>query len=405
MKFKKLMPTALLSVLVLLFNLLIGCTELKVTTSSDTNTVAPSNSVSAPMFSNRSLLQEIYCLDRPDYSVYASEVLDIYFISCALYFDFQSQQLLPEVEQDAFYRQVKNYFTPYKNHPFIEELENFVDVENRAHKDGVVYPLLMYAFSQVDYGLDVDSIQSNAFQNGEEFHVFLESLYQFYLDTNAQEFFQSAKLQTDMTSYLKREMALWPIESLFSGMESYVGNKSSLFPGQSVKYRSIMTLYRPFNASFYTIHYGNDVYLIGQQSPNDESRKADQFDIKQIMNTTIHEFLHTFINQPVYEQNEYILQLTKDLKKSSYIGPMYQNMEWHRIVDENIVRVVETAIFSDVMDNKQMAFDFILKKEIQFGGMPKLEGMYDSLSLYEADRDKFKTIDSYLPDLITIMFS
>lgn len=405
MKLNLFKPTALLIVPVILFHMLGGCSQPNATASSDNSTATPIDSFSASMFSNSSLLQEIYRLDTPDYSVYSSEALDIYFISCALYFDFQSQEILPGTEKDAFYRQVKKYFTPYKNHPFIEGLENFVDIENRAQKNGVVYPLLMYCFSKVDYGLNVDSVQSDVFQNGEEFNIFLKSLYQFYLDTNAQEFFRSAKPQADMSSYIKSEMESWPVKSLFSNMESYVGNKSSIFPEQSVKYRSIMTLYRPLNASFYTFNFGEAVYLVGQQSPHDESRKADQFNIDQIINTTIHEFLHTFINQPVYEQNDYIIKLSKDLKKSGYIGPMYQNMEWHRIVDENIVRVVETAIFSDVMKDEKTAFDLILKKEIQFGGMPRLEDMYQSLSLYEADRDKYKTIDLYLPSLIAIMFS
>lgn len=404
MKHKKLKTFALASVL-FLSHLLAGCSQPNAATSGNNHTATPIDDFSVSMFSNSSLLQEIYRLDTPDYSVYSSDALDLYFISCALYFDFQSQELLPKAQDDAFYQQVKDYFMPYKNHSFIAGLEDFVDVENRTQKNGVVYPLLMYSFSMVDYGLDVDTVQSDVFQNAAEFHAFLKSLYQFYLDTNAQEFFQSAKLQTDMVSYIKSELASSSVASLLSNMESYVGNKDSLFPGQSVKYRSIMTLYRPFNASFYTFHFGEEVYLVGQQSPHDESRKADQFDIDQMMNTTIHEFLHMFINQPVYEQNAYILQCSKDLEKSNYIGPIYQTMEWHRIVDEHIVRVVETAIFSDVLGDEKRAFDLILKKEIQFGGMPKLEELYQSLSLYEANRDQYKTIGAYLPNLITTMFS
>lgn len=397
-------PIILFFIFILLFNFFTGCTTKP---SSKQSVSEPDLKEDSPpvLFSKDSLVHKIYEIDLPQYSIYESELIDTYLISCAIYFNFDSEELLPNIEDDTFYKTVKEYFEPFQEHPFIKNLRNYVDEQNHTQRGGVIYPLLVYAFSEVDYNESVDYIQSDVFQNAEEFNTFLKSLYQFYVDSKAGEFFQSIQLQKDMCSYIQKNIETVPIKKLLSEMEAYVGNKDTLFQGQTVKYCSVMTLYRPFNASFYTFNFGNDTYLVGQQSPHDVSRKSDSFDINQTVNTTIHEFLHNFINQPVYELNDLILELSKDKKKSDYTNSMYQNMEWNRIVDETIVRVVETSIYKNVLNNKKKAFELILNKEIQFSGMPKLEDMYNSLSKYNVKRTKYKTINDYLSVLIKIMFS
>lgn len=385
---------------IFILSTLIGC---EATNILEKTNISPSGEMQEQL-SNHALLQEIYALNLPDYRIYSSELLDTYFIACALYFNFDSEELLPNTQNDVLFSKVKEYFKVYKSHPFIQNLESFVDIEHHAHRDGVVYPLIMYAFSNVDYGMGVDSIRTDVFQDGKQFNIFLQALTQFYLDTEAQTFFQSLQIHKDMEIKIQNEIDTLPVDTLISEMESYVGNKELLFSDQSVKYRSIMTVFRPFNASFYTIQYGGDIYLVGQQSPIGQSKKSDSFDMAQTINTMIHEFLHSYINPPVYEHNDKILSLAENKEKTNYAGAMYQDMEWHRIVDENIVRVVETRIFGSVLNDQEKAFDYILDKEIKFSEMPKLQQLYDALPKYEQHRDTYQTIDTFIPDLISVMF-
>ena len=353
-------------------------------------------------FSKESLLCEIYSIEH--YKMYESKLLDTYFIACALYFDFESSDLMPDTENSDFYEKVKAYFTPYQTHPFIKNFGNYVDKQNQTQNFEVVSTLLMYAFSKTDYNMGVDTVQNSVFESGKQFQKFLDDLYQFYIDTNAEQFFDSLDLQKEMVSYVQKNAETIPIETLILEMEHYTGNKEILYKEKNVEYRSVMTLFRPFYASFYQFYFGNDVYFVGQQSPNDSQRKPEIFDIQQTINTTIHEFLHNFINQPVYEQNELILKLSENKQKSDYTNTIYKNMPWNRIADETIVRVVETAIYEKVLQNKQKAFELILEKEIAYSGMPNLQKMYDALKTYESNRDKYKTISDFLPKLITILF-
>lgn len=395
----------ILCTFLLLLSLFAGCTNAASAPNADTAAPINGGATDTPALSADALLREIYTLPSPDYAVYSSGLLDTYFISCALYFGFDSQEILPNAQDDALHLLAKEYFSPYQDHPFIKGLEPYVDTGGRAHRDGAVFPLLMYIFSIADYGMGVDMVQTDVFQDGEAFNAFLQSLLAFYQDTHAEEFFRRVKLQREMEAYLIDGFQTRPIDALLTEMEAYVGNKGTLFQGQNVKYRSVMTLYRPFNASFYTIQFGNDIYLIGQQSPSDESKKTDSFDMDQTVITTVHELLHSYINQPVFEQRELISSLSQGQEKTAYTSaPMYQGMEWDRIVDEHVVRAVETAVFRRVLQDEEKAFDSILKREIELGGMTKLQAMYETLPAYEAAREEYPSIDAYLPQIIEAMF-
>lgn len=351
-------------------------------------------------------LNEIYKTDSLNYAVYESRLLDTYFIACSLYFDFSSMNLLPDTDKHALYSDAKAYFEKYKEHPFIQNLGNYVDQQNKAERGGVVYPLLMYSFSMQDYHMGIGTLQTDVFQNAEEFQVFLDALQRFYTDTNADEFFQRAEAQKAMNTYLKEELPKSSIHELLSEMEHYTGNKTDLYGNHEIRYRSVTTLFRPFHASFYTFHTNDATYFIGQLSPTTSEKNPEMYDIGQFVETSIHEFLHNYINQPVYEQNDSIQNLAKDRNKADYAGTnaMYQTMDWHRIVDENIVRAVETAIYANVYHDRAQAYEQVMKKEVEFGGMLGLPRLYEALETYEKNRDLYASIADYLPMLIDSLF-
>lgn len=209
-----------------------------------------------------------------------------------------------------------------------------------------------------------------------------------------------------MNAYLKNELPKSSIHEFLSEMEQYTGNKTDLYGNHEIRYRSVTTLFRPFLASFYTFHTNDATYFIGQLSPTTSEKNPETYDIGQFVETSIHEFLHNYINQPVYEQNDNIQNLANDRNKADYAGtsPMYQTMDWHRIVDENIVRAVETAIYANVYHNREQAYEQIMKKEVELGGMLRLPRLYEALKTYEKNRDSYASIADYLPVLIDSLF-
>lgn len=66
-----------------------------------------------------------------------------------------------------------------------------------------------------------------------------------------------------------------------------------------------------------------------------------------------------YINEPVYQHKQLIDELTQDKNKIDYGGSLYRYMDWHRIVDENIVRAVETSIYSKIYNDPDHAYEKI----------------------------------------------
>jgi len=352
-------------------------------------------------------LNQVYSSDQLNFSIYESRLLDTYFIACALYFDFDSSNLLPDADQHNLYSDARDYFITYRDHEFIHNLGSYVDSQYKAERGGVVLPLLMHSFSDLDYGFGIGNVQTDVFQNAEEFNLFLVHLKAFYNETNAGAFFDHAESQKAMIDYLKAEVPKSDLIELMLKMEAYTGNKTELYGESEIRYRSVVTLFRPFNASFYSFGTNDATYFIGQLSPTTDEKNPDVFSINQFIETTVHEFLHKYINQPVYELDETILELAKDKSKDDYAGnnQLYQMMDWHRLVDENIVRAVETSIYADIYNDRDKAYDEIMRKEVEFGGMQHLPKLYDSLEQYENNRETYTNISSYLYELIRVLFS
>lgn len=223
-------------------------------------------------FKKEEMLNKIY--SDGDYTIYESKLIDMYFIACALYFDFQSSELLPNSDKYELYKNTKEYFMPYKNHEFIKNFEKYVDLQYKTKKDGVTFPLIMYAFSKTNYDMEIDNVQTDVFSNSDEFNLFVKELYDFYKYTDADKFFNSQQNQKEMKKYIQENIKNEPVSRLIQSMKDYVGNTD-----KNTKYCSIMTLYRPFNASFFNIHMDDTLYMVGQQSPNDVSLNPEAFDI------------------------------------------------------------------------------------------------------------------------------
>lgn len=340
--------------------------------------------------------QNVVLYNNSPYMIFSNELIDTYFIACGLLFDFEGGYLF-DSGMEADYQPTIEHFTPYKEHPFIRELEAYVDMENKYADMGVLYYLAQYVTSMSNTGLGIANIQSYSFQSDEEFYAFVENLYQFYQDTGAREFFKNSKLHKDQRQYLSEHMKDVPVHDLLQEMESYTGNKSEVFGGDQVNYCSLISVYKsPKNASFHTFGMNQDMYLTSIQSP---LGFAGNFDVKQLFESYHHEALHMFINPGVEGQVQLIEQLAKDKSPSDFVSSQYENMPWHRITDEAIVRAVQARIYGIVYQNPELGYQEILAKEIR-AGFQNIDALYQCLEEYESSRDKYPVIDDYVVKLV-----
>lgn len=338
------------------------------------------------------------------YSIYTSKMIDTYLIASALYFDFDSQIVMPDTEQHELYKKAKEYFLPYKDHDFIKNFNNYVFYDDI---NGDAIGILLSCSNAPDLKPIYEfqpQYRNWIFKDEKEIQKFLSQLRSFYTDTNAEEFFkQNTDLYIAASNYIKTNIEKTEVVNLFRETEKYLGNTSKYYPGDSIEYRTLITLFRPSMASFYSIKTDNGAFIISFQSPNDFSRNPEKFDINQTVSSVLHETLHSYINNPVANSKSLISELTAYKEKQDYAHQMYQSMPWNRIIDENLVRAVQGRIYKNVL-GEERAMNEIIDIQIKYGGFKNLKAVYDKLEEYEKGRESYPMIDDFIPELIKELF-
>lgn len=192
-------------------------------------------------------------------------------------------------------------------------------------------------------------------------------------------------------------MAGVPVITYFNAAESYTGTKDKLFPQQTLHYATCLSVYKSRNnASFHQIPVNGDMYFLSYQSPLGYD---GNFHIQDMLETTIHESLHPFINPGVELQQELIQSLAGNKNPADYTSSIYVNMPWYRITDEAIVRAVQARIYREAGHGDGTAAKQLLDRQT---GIANLYPIYDSLAEYESNREEYPCIDDYLQVLIPL---
>lgn len=335
-----------------------------------------------------------------EYTISTNEMIDTYIIASALYMDFNSEILMPNTEDYAIYKRAKEFFSPYANHSFLKDFNKYV--YNGDINGDAIGVLLSYSSTpSLDKICEVDAKYRNyVFKDDEEIDSFIKGLKSFYKDTNAKEFFDNDKgLINSIKSYVKYNIKDSRLIELIKRTEEYVNTKNKYFGDLPIEYETVLTVFRPSMASFYSYKTHSTNKIVTFQSPNDFTCDPYKLDINYMVENVIHEYLHSYINTPIYhiatskctDTNKYYTRLTENT--------LYRNMPLYRQVDEYIVRAIEGRIYTQVF-GKEYTFNRLLNKEIRFGGFERLDEIYNYLSNYEIDRNKFPTIDDFLPGLV-----
>ncbi|MCM1989462.1 DUF4932 domain-containing protein [Oceanirhabdus seepicola] len=338
-----------------------------------------------------------------NYKIYNNKMVDTYIIASALYLDFKSDRLLPDTDRYPLYIKAKEYFTPYRDHPFIQEFSEYLWYDD-INSDVITILLNLSNDYKLENNIEVDQV-SYTFSNKEEIEKFIKDFKKFYEDTKAEEFLNSnSEIYLSMKEYYNNNRDKADISILLKEMESYIGVNEKIT--KTINYQTVVTPWRPFMGSFFQTDTEDKVTLYSFQSLlNYNSRNLEDYDIEQSVSTEVHEFLHFFVNKPVKDNNFIIDKFNQFSNKEELVeSSLYSSMPWNRITDEYFVRAIQGRIYRNVYDEKK-ARHTILDKELLYGGFHYLNGIYEKLEEYENNREKYKSIDSFVPILIEELFS
>jgi hypothetical protein len=127
------------------------------------------------------------------------------------------------------------------------------------------------------------------------------------------------------------------------------------------------------------------------------------FNINSITTTSLHEYLHNFINIPVNENISLINSLTRDKDQAKYCSSLYYKFPWNRITDESFVRAIEARLYKNVI-SEDFAISNIINRETK-NGFVYTQALYDKLDEYEKNREIYPTINDFIPQLINELYT
>lgn len=323
------------------------------------------------------------------YSVSNREMMDTYIIAAALSMDFKSSVLLPNSDQHKIYMDAKLFFEPFKDHEFIKNMGSYTfydDINGDA-----IGVLLSYDDSpELNRLYSIDKkYRQGTFKTDEAVDQFIKQLKSFYEASHASEYFeQNRKYKDAALTYCKATYSDTHVDALLNTLESIVDVKN----GERV-YESIITLYRPSMASFYSLNKGKTKHLIAFESPNDYSRNPYKLDVENMIASAVHEFIHADINENVerYVKENYLVPMKLTDNR------MYNQMPMHRQVDEYLVRGIEGYIYAQVFDEER-AYNQIMNKETMYGGFPEVGFVYEQVKANEQSNQQL--FEAYLPSII-----
>ncbi|WDV45370.1 hypothetical protein PV797_17850 [Clostridiaceae bacterium M8S5] len=332
------------------------------------------------------------------YTISTNKMIDTYIIASALYMDFNSNTLMPNVENHPIYKEAKEFFSPYKNHDFLKNFNKYV--YNGDINGDAIGVLLSYSGTpSLEKICEVDKkYRKYIFKDDKEIELFIKGLRSFYNDTKANEFFKNKAFSNNVKKYIEENIKESKLIELIKSMEEYLNTKDKYFGDLPIEYETVLTIYRPSMASFYSYKTKSTNKIVSFQSPNDISRNPYKLDIRNMVENVIHEYIHSYINEPIYNIT---ISKCKDISKyyTKIINDnMYSNMPLYRQLDEYIVRAIEGRIYAHKFD-EEYTFDKLLNKEIKFGGFNRLGEIYELLKIYEKENEN-KTIDDFLPQLV-----
>ena len=292
-------------------------------------------------------------------------------------------------------------FEKYREHQVIHTINSLV--EKGFWLDAMVEVLLKSSplpNAELKYELEPSTL-ARLSDNDEEatqlINEFIDSLNDFYLEADLPQYFlENKKYFESVNNEVRKNL---PNKNFIVTMEQYYGKQNdtyTLIPtptlwhtaglGLRIKGEIGFQVYNIFGPLIVT----KDSLEFGYGYNNSD----------RIYELTVHEFGHSFINpitelpanREIIEKYKYLYQrIAEEMRKQAYTN-------WWACVTEHIVRLGEIRIakaFGDSSTADKIRNDYT--NNLNFIYLPFLEKKIES---YETNRNKYKTIDEYIPILL-----
>ncbi len=290
---------------------------------------------------------------------------------------------------------VDNYFNKYKDHPLIK----FAIDQRSAY--GISFDACMSMAVHIN---NIDSVgERGSFDfpgialekrwRVDDARKFLKLAKHFVIDTKFMDFFNSQKELYDNS--IERMVNFMQSTININWFEKYFGEKAK---GDFNVVLGMCNGAGNYGVKFVTSNGSEELYAI--MGIYDVDKKGiPKFD-PSFTSTIVHEFSHSFINH-IVEKHKYDFEKAGsrlfDEVKSQMKRQAYGN--WKTMMDESLVRA-SVIRYSAENPNPYVGANIIMQMQIKIeikNSFLWIEELTNLLEVYEKSREKYSTLESYLP--------
>lgn len=305
-------------------------------------------------------------------------------------------------------KDVDEFFKEYKNHKAVTQ---FKELSKRGFVAGgpVNYILNCTSLPELEVSENISYSQKELIVGVEDINGFRESMKSFYNETNFKEFYSQHKelYQEMLTSYTKDNNL---IELYIDSLENYTGKNQK-------SYNIILSPLIHEGGFSPSLNEENDKYdtyiLLGSTIPPEIYKKFDNdyekakkfsdtasaFKLREML--MIHEFTHTHLRS--MEEEPYLHTINnKEPKNQEYLNDFSKvgYNTWDSIVNEYFVRSITARIL--FLEDEKEEYKRALNNDKK-SGFTHIESLIEKLKEYENNRDKYKQIEDFYPELLNIL--
>ena len=315
-----------------------------------------------------------------------------------------STEFLKDSVEDPFlYRTTRlmrlNYdaFKKYRHHPAVRATQEMSDkIGTGVYLLGLFFDEFPSATQKLPVSEPIlKAIHPNLDSASRLVNQYILQVASFYHDTNFDEYFDGNQLLYQLA--IAEVTKNLPGKDFIPTLESYYGS------GKSKYHIIVMPSFKSgWGMAWETEKEGskevfNIVAPVQEQVINKKGIviEAGYDNASEIRNLSVHEFGHSFVNPLTQSSaNEEIINRFKQLYKP--IPSQGQYTDWLTVFNEHTVRAGEIRIASVMGLEKESA-----RLRVEYKAWMYLPHFIDQLRFYENNRTKYKSFESYLPDLVS----
>jgi len=287
---------------------------------------------------------------------------------------------------------VMDHFKKFSNHPAVLMFDR-LSQQPRMLNFSAPSNIMLYTNENLELRNDIktDTFVINRAGGPDSLKILLGLLRDFAAETSFNDFYKS-----------HNAYYLTIIENTGRnfGTTDYIKEIESFYGKSQKSYNIILVSLYSFVGYGNSLLFSNDkreIYnTMGPRSVNENIPFfGDEAYMKQMIR---HEFSHPFINPLTEKYWDYIKDYSKNYDSIPEKAQKNVCGDWQECINEFIIRAVTTQLAFNDSDEAGTA-DY--KKESS-RGVCYLDGLLEALKIYQSDRKKYKTIDSYYLNMLDV---